>query len=421
MGFEAGNAVDHVHAGVFQAAGPVDVAGFVETGLQLDQRRDFLAVLGRPAQCPDDRRIAAGAIQRLLDGQDLRIFGRLLDQAHDGIESFRRDGRALRRGPGPPARGRRRRSDRAAAAAANPRVSGRRTRARLTNSMKAAALRTSISYTLSSPRLSHCISQFFRRGSGLEVIESRTAARRRRANTAFSISLSRFSTSSSCNSTSASRAMRNTALASTSQPGKSAERLAAMTSSSQARCRSFSEGRVINRESCIGTGTTTIFSAGSRPGPSLTRRHCRGDHRGHVHLQAGQEGARIQLVHGQRSQYGHDFAGEIRLKKLLCSSVQSFRDQTPRPCRASFSKTSRMPSASWAYILMDAQADGVDLFGGSHAGDVATADFGRPTPHQARHADQKEFVQVGADDGQKLQPLQKRQIIGQALRPTRAG
>ncbi len=49
---------------------------FVEAGLQLDQRRDVLAVLGRLDQGPRDGRVAAGAIERLLDGQHLGIVGR---------------------------------------------------------------------------------------------------------------------------------------------------------------------------------------------------------------------------------------------------------------------------------------------------------------------------------------------------------
>ena len=88
MRLEAGHAVDHVDAGVFQPPRPVDVPPFVEAGLQLHQGRDLLAVLGGPGQGADDRRIAAGAIERLLDGQHVRVFGRLLDQLHHRIEAL---------------------------------------------------------------------------------------------------------------------------------------------------------------------------------------------------------------------------------------------------------------------------------------------------------------------------------------------
>ena len=82
----AGDAVNHVGPQVFQAAGPLDVAGLVEAGPQLHQHGHFLAALRRPAQGADDGRIAAGAIERLLDGQHVGIVGRLLDQPHHRLE-----------------------------------------------------------------------------------------------------------------------------------------------------------------------------------------------------------------------------------------------------------------------------------------------------------------------------------------------
>ena len=43
MGLERDEAIDHLHAGAFQIAGPFDVGGLVEAGLQFDQGGDRLA------------------------------------------------------------------------------------------------------------------------------------------------------------------------------------------------------------------------------------------------------------------------------------------------------------------------------------------------------------------------------------------
>jgi hypothetical protein len=42
VGLEVGQAVEHLHAGVFQAARPVNVGGFFETSFQLHDDGDFL-------------------------------------------------------------------------------------------------------------------------------------------------------------------------------------------------------------------------------------------------------------------------------------------------------------------------------------------------------------------------------------------
>ena len=77
VGLEPDEAVDDVHARVFQRARPLDVGRLVEARLQLDDRRHLLAVLGGADQRPHDRRVGAGPVQRLLDRQHVRIVGRL--------------------------------------------------------------------------------------------------------------------------------------------------------------------------------------------------------------------------------------------------------------------------------------------------------------------------------------------------------
>ena len=73
-------AVDHVHARLLQRARPGDVGLLVEPRLDLDQRDDLLAGLGRVDQRVDDRRVAGGAVQRLLDREHLRVGRGLLDE-----------------------------------------------------------------------------------------------------------------------------------------------------------------------------------------------------------------------------------------------------------------------------------------------------------------------------------------------------
>ena len=76
-------AVDHVHPGPLQFAAPLDVGLLVEPGLDLHQGQHLLAGLRRVDQCVDDRGVAAGPVQGLLDGEHLRIGRRLLQEALD--------------------------------------------------------------------------------------------------------------------------------------------------------------------------------------------------------------------------------------------------------------------------------------------------------------------------------------------------
>ncbi len=93
MGLESDEAVHDVRAGPFQLARPDDVRLLVEAGLDLDQDHDLLAALGCPDERLDDRRIAGRAVQRHLDRQDVRVVGRLGDEALDGCrERLVRDG-----------------------------------------------------------------------------------------------------------------------------------------------------------------------------------------------------------------------------------------------------------------------------------------------------------------------------------------
>ena len=90
MGLEAEHAVHDVRAGFLQLVRELDVGFLVEARPQLDDDRHVLAGLRRFDQRADDRRIAAGSIQCLLDGEYLRVARRLLDEIRDRPESLER-------------------------------------------------------------------------------------------------------------------------------------------------------------------------------------------------------------------------------------------------------------------------------------------------------------------------------------------
>ncbi len=78
---EADEAVDDVHAGLLELARPHDVRRFVESRLDLDEGQHLLAGLRRVDQRLHDRAVARRAVQRLLDGEHVRIARRLLEEA----------------------------------------------------------------------------------------------------------------------------------------------------------------------------------------------------------------------------------------------------------------------------------------------------------------------------------------------------
>ena len=75
-------------AGLFQLVGPVDVVLLVKAGLQLHQNRHLLAVFRGLNQRRHNGGVAGNAVQRLLDGQHVLIFGGLLDKTHHHVEAL---------------------------------------------------------------------------------------------------------------------------------------------------------------------------------------------------------------------------------------------------------------------------------------------------------------------------------------------
>lgn len=86
VGLEAGQTVNDVAAGFFELLCPVDVVFFVKARFQLDKHRDLFAVFGGFDERRDDGRVAADAVERLLDGKYVFVFCGLCDELHDTVE-----------------------------------------------------------------------------------------------------------------------------------------------------------------------------------------------------------------------------------------------------------------------------------------------------------------------------------------------
>lgn len=87
VGFMSDEAVNDVDAGFFELAGPLDVIGFVEAGLEFDQGGDLFAAAGGLDEGADDGGVAAGAVEGLFDGEDVGVAGGLFDEIDDGLEA----------------------------------------------------------------------------------------------------------------------------------------------------------------------------------------------------------------------------------------------------------------------------------------------------------------------------------------------
>ena len=83
VGLERRQAVDDVHARLFQRAAPLDVRPLVEARLDLHQAHGLLAALGGADQRGDQRRVVARAVHGLLDREHVGVVDRLLDEALD--------------------------------------------------------------------------------------------------------------------------------------------------------------------------------------------------------------------------------------------------------------------------------------------------------------------------------------------------
>ncbi len=76
MCLQANDAIDDMHACLFQFSRPGDVALFVEARLQFQEDSHLFAAFARFEQRIHDGRIAAHAVERLFDGEHVRIARR---------------------------------------------------------------------------------------------------------------------------------------------------------------------------------------------------------------------------------------------------------------------------------------------------------------------------------------------------------
>ena len=88
VGLQLDEAEHDLHAGAFKVARPADIGLLVEARLEFDQRGDGFAGFGGLGQRPDDRGVGRGAVERLLDRDDVGIARRLLQEIHHHVERF---------------------------------------------------------------------------------------------------------------------------------------------------------------------------------------------------------------------------------------------------------------------------------------------------------------------------------------------
>ncbi len=83
---ELDEAIDDVHARVFQIARPADIGRLVKAGLELDDGGHRLARLYRLLESLHDGAVARGAVERPLDGHHVGIGHGLAQVLHDDVE-----------------------------------------------------------------------------------------------------------------------------------------------------------------------------------------------------------------------------------------------------------------------------------------------------------------------------------------------
>ena len=81
-------AIDDPAACLFHPLRPVNVILLVESCPKLDQHRNFFPILRRGTQIFHQPGLLGQPVYGNLDGQHIRICGRLLDQAQEGIHAL---------------------------------------------------------------------------------------------------------------------------------------------------------------------------------------------------------------------------------------------------------------------------------------------------------------------------------------------
>ena len=245
------------------------------------------------------------------------------------------------------------------------------------------------------------------------LISRRTTSPKRRRRSSASTASSRSSASSET-SKSASRVTRKTPLSTTSMPGKSAWRFAAMTSSSGTNVSPSVADRDEAREHLLRAPSRARTCARRSAGRAPARR---GD------------SDRFEMYGNGRPRPTASgvSTGKIWRRKRSASTSrllarESRRATTMRmPCSASAGRRLVVEAARWrSHELDDPLAERVDHLRRRAAVGARVAEAGVDLVVQAGDADHEELVEVRREDRRELQPLEQRLVGSSASCSTRS-
>ena len=242
-------------------------------------------------------------------------------------------------------------------------------------------------------------------------ISSRTARPNRRRRSSISTAASRSSASSSSSVRSALRVTRKATVVSISMPGNSWSRWAAITCSSGTK-RSPS-GMTTKRGSSGGTLTRAKRRSPVSGSRTMHRQ---------VERQVRDVRERVAGVDGQRREHREDPLLEhldrgTRRRRRRARPSREARCR-PRPGRAS--TWSRKMRSAWSASSSTRVADRERAAAaGVRPSGLSCADAGRDLVLEPGHADLEELVEVLAEDGEELGPLEQRhrRVVGQGEHP----
>src|SRR5215469_10352602 len=88
MNFVTDEPIDDMNTGFFELTRPKDVVRFVESRAQFDNGSHLFAIANGAFKCANDSRVAARAVEGLLNGKYVRVGRRLFQKIHHGAKIF---------------------------------------------------------------------------------------------------------------------------------------------------------------------------------------------------------------------------------------------------------------------------------------------------------------------------------------------
>src|SRR4029077_9753934 len=88
VGLQAHDPVNHVNSGLLQGSRPLDIRRLVEARLQLNDDCNLLTTFSRLGKRSHNRGISTGAIECLLDRQNVRILSCLLNEIEHSLKAL---------------------------------------------------------------------------------------------------------------------------------------------------------------------------------------------------------------------------------------------------------------------------------------------------------------------------------------------